>query len=178
MVELLGPAWHRFRRKTPQLWWGLLLALHLPIFAGVLASLMTGEISTGTLLSAGSLLLAIGFFSLKVRDPRFLHFGSTQRSFLAWCLIIAMAHSGALQRSQVDPVVLETTAVVVVQVAVALALLKKRRQLWRGLMGLLTGLSPNSSELSWSGFAEALGQRKPPRLALALSSAPRGPPRA
>ncbi len=177
MVQLLGPAWHRFRRQTPQLWWGLLLVLHAPILAGVLASLMTGEVGMGNLLSAGSLGLAIVFFSLKLRDPRFLHFGSTQRSFLAWCLIIAVAHSGAVQRSQVDPVVLETTAVVAVQVAVGLALLKKRR-LWRGLTSLLAGLHPNSIELSWSGFAAALARHKPPRPALALSSAPRGPPRA
>ncbi len=177
MVQCLRPAWHLFRVHYPRIWWGGLLAFHLPILVGVLLSLSTGDVTGPRLLSAGSLVLASVFFALKLRDPRFLHFGSTQRSFLAWCLVIALAHSGAAARHDVSPAALETTAIVAVQVSLAIELLKRRRELLRRLTDLLRGWGTANLLPLPVALAERRQEGRLLRPVHARAFASRGPPR-
>ena len=92
------PGRHR-RALVPtlaQVFWGGLLAIHVPVFWAVWSSLITEGFDLSRLGSGIALVLAMAFFVLKFQDFSLLRLRTRQQSLVVVCLLTAVVHHQAI----------------------------------------------------------------------------------
>jgi hypothetical protein len=103
---------YRLRGLLPKLGWSLLFGIHLPVFVAVWSSIIFDGADLGRISNGLALALTLAFFILKIRDVAFLRLRKRQQSFVAFCLLTAVVHHGAIAPNVDEAMLLQATAVV------------------------------------------------------------------
>lgn len=117
-----------------QLWWGLLIAIHIPILANVGRTLFLGN-ERGSWLAFIALSLTVALFVLKFIDVRFLRIRSRQNGVIVFIVACLFMHH-EVAASEVTREVLQQAPMVLAIAAIAVGVRTARRQLrdlWRDL---------------------------------------------
>ena len=125
--------------SLPRLWWGLLILIHLPVFFAVWSSVIFGDFDISRLGSGVALTAAMAFFLLKYRDVSFLRLRTRHQSFIAVCLLTAIAHHGVVN-TDLDAAAGGPAAAVAVTTLAATNLVRRRRTLLRSWGRLIASL--------------------------------------
>jgi hypothetical protein len=88
--------WRAYLPSLSQLFWGGLLAVHVPAFWAVWSSLLTEGLELSRLGSGIALVLAMAFFVLKFQDFALLRLRTRQQSIVVVCLLTAVVHHQAI----------------------------------------------------------------------------------
>ena len=91
-----------------------MIAFHLPILLMVLGSLVIDGCDLDRVGSACSLVAALAFFVLKLNDVSFLRLQSGQQAIIAFGLLIAIAHHGAIERQLGEEAAAPAVAAIVI----------------------------------------------------------------
>ncbi|MHC4948998.1 MAG: hypothetical protein ACYTG1_12190 [Planctomycetota bacterium] len=129
MIRLARTTSRRVWTRLPRIWWGSLIAIHVPILLAVCSSMLLDGLDLSRVGNAIVLILALGFFALKYQDAWFLRLRTRQQSFVAVCLLAALFHHDVVSPALVD----EETAAQVTAVVVSSATvwhLARRRPSW------------------------------------------------
>lgn len=124
-------------RRLPRLIWAGLIAIHLPLLLMVIGASVMDGLNLDRLSSLCALAAALGFFGLKLNDVSFLRLRSGQQAFIAFGLLVAISHYGAIERQLGDDAAAPIAAAIVVS-AGAGAILKDRRAIGERIRTSLT----------------------------------------
>jgi len=175
MVQIAGKLGRFLWARLARIWWGSLLAIHLPVLWAVWASVITDGPHISRIGSGIALALAIAFFALKLRDVSFLRLRTRQQSFVAVCLLTAIVHHGAVAPAIDEATFAQATVVVAATVAVR-SLWRARRALRNGWATLLAALCIRPSTRPAVAFCRSRDVPLRRRFPVRARSAPRAPP--
>jgi hypothetical protein len=130
----------------PRVVWGLLAAVHVPVFIAVISSMVLDGPTLGCFANLIALVATIAFFWLKAHDVAFLRFGTRQQSFVVVCLLTAIVHRSAIVPGPDANIFAQTTAVVLATGTVH-RLVLRRRALALGWASRLAALLTTTREL-------------------------------
>ena len=175
MVRTAQRYFRGMKAALPRLGWSLLLAVHVPAFLTVWSSIVLGPLDPTRLSSGLALTLTMALFILKIRGVGFLRLRKRQHSFVAFCILTAIVHHGAIAPNADNTTLLKATAVVATAVMVRRLVRRAPSRLNDWLDSLRAALSGRSARpvVAVAGCIAPAPNRR--RRAFA-HSAPRAPP--
>jgi hypothetical protein len=118
MVQLAARSCRAIFASLPRLWWGLLLAIHLPVLGAVCWAILDDGASPGRVGNLIALVVTMAFFALKLQDVAFLRLRTRQQSFVVVCLLTAVFHHNAVAPDADTTVLVQGAAALVTTGAV------------------------------------------------------------
>lgn len=82
--------------RFARLGWIVLAVIHVPLLVAVAVSIAAGDTDAGLWASAGALALAIGLFTLKALDVRWLRLRARWQTLVALAVVTAIVHTDAV----------------------------------------------------------------------------------